>query len=582
MAIPFAQEIDMQGFDILNPGNIGPLSGNLDMGGNDIVNVDDVGGVKMNNVVLLNAAGTQTIVDPLVIDVEGGTTTLFTVSGDPAGGSAYIAQFDDGTNTVLSVDQGAVGINQDATAGIGLDIVPDSIASVGIQATGLAGQVADIARFAPETGESIVVKGDGDVEVGHALRLTGISDSDPAMRIERGASPTNAGLQYVEGTTHRIEISESGVFRWGGTTTNGSAYPSYLGTFGEAWFQGFNPAGFSTAFLPTLSAHHTMVLVGDDTQYGTNMVFSSDVFTLSRTFEVEGYQGEVRLRARKTDHTVLKITGHSTQTNPLVRVEKNDTTAVLFLNESGLKLELGATVNEFSTDVGLAGSSDTALPTENAVKVYVDGKTWDHGTDLTGKLDDDHTQYIIDQPGSAERNKITPSGDAFHGLVLTGTSRGSSVEILLVEDQAGENTYFAVNEGDINVRFGTTINEFSTDGTLAGDSDDALPTEKAVKTYVDNQGPSWVVPATKTGNFTAVLGEFIRVDTSSGNVTASLPTAVGNAGRSVQIVKVTSDSNKVIIDPFGSQTINGSTTQDLLVQWGTVRLVSDGANWIVG
>jgi len=32
---------------------------------------------------------------------------------------------------------------------------------------------------------------------------------------------------------------------------------------------------------------------------------------------------------------------------------------------------------------------------------------------------------------------------------------------------------------------GTGINEFSTDGTLSGDSDDAVPTEKAVKTYVD-------------------------------------------------------------------------------------------------
>ena len=35
---------------------------------------------------------------------------------------------------------------------------------------------------------------------------------------------------------------------------------------------------------------------------------------------------------------------------------------------------------------------------------------------------------------------------------------------------------------------GTNINEFSTDGTLAGDSDNAVPTEKAVKTYVDNTG----------------------------------------------------------------------------------------------
>ena len=34
---------------------------------------------------------------------------------------------------------------------------------------------------------------------------------------------------------------------------------------------------------------------------------------------------------------------------------------------------------------------------------------------------------------------------------------------------------------------GASITEFSTDGTLAGNSDTATPTEKAVKTYVDTQ-----------------------------------------------------------------------------------------------
>lgn len=40
------------------------------------------------------------------------------------------------------------------------------------------------------------------------------------------------------------------------------------------------------------------------------------------------------------------------------------------------------------------------------------------------------------------------------------------------------------------VNAGQEINEFSTDGTLAGDSDTAIPTEQAVKTYVDNASPS--------------------------------------------------------------------------------------------
>lgn len=38
----------------------------------------------------------------------------------------------------------------------------------------------------------------------------------------------------------------------------------------------------------------------------------------------------------------------------------------------------------------------------------------------------------------------------------------------------------------VSLSVGTSVNEFSTDGTLADDSDDALPTEKAVKAYVDN------------------------------------------------------------------------------------------------
>ena len=40
----------------------------------------------------------------------------------------------------------------------------------------------------------------------------------------------------------------------------------------------------------------------------------------------------------------------------------------------------------------------------------------------------------------------------------------------------------------VKLDVGTNVNEFSIDGTLAGDSDDVIPTEKAIKTYVDAQG----------------------------------------------------------------------------------------------
>ncbi len=40
--------------------------------------------------------------------------------------------------------------------------------------------------------------------------------------------------------------------------------------------------------------------------------------------------------------------------------------------------------------------------------------------------------------------------------------------------------------GNIQLQFGSAANEISTDGTLASNSDKAIPTEKAIKTYIDN------------------------------------------------------------------------------------------------
>ena len=40
--------------------------------------------------------------------------------------------------------------------------------------------------------------------------------------------------------------------------------------------------------------------------------------------------------------------------------------------------------------------------------------------------------------------------------------------------------------GSIGAQLGESINEFSADGTLSGNSNTAVPTEQAVKTYVDN------------------------------------------------------------------------------------------------
>ena len=60
----------------------------------------------------------------------------------------------------------------------------------------------------------------------------------------------------------------------------------------------------------------------------------------------------------------------------------------------------GTSINEFSTDGTMAGNSDDAVPTEQAVVEYVTGEintlsgSMDHGG-LNGLADDDHTQYLL-------------------------------------------------------------------------------------------------------------------------------------------------------------------------------------------
>lgn len=61
----------------------------------------------------------------------------------------------------------------------------------------------------------------------------------------------------------------------------------------------------------------------------------------------------------------------------------------------------------------------------------------------------------------------------------------------------------------------TTVNEFSIDGTLAGNSDAAVPTEKAVKTYVDTSMSSAFVSAGETWTYASSTTFTVSGDVTS-------------------------------------------------------------------
>lgn len=68
---------------------------------------------------------------------------------------------------------------------------------------------------------------------------------------------------------------------------------------------------------------------------------------------------------------------------------------------------------------------------------------------------------------------IIPEGGVYRAYILS--NYGDTLPAFYVDNDAGVGLYN-----------GIAINEFSSDGNMSGDSDLAVPTEKAVKTYVDN------------------------------------------------------------------------------------------------
>ncbi len=84
----------------------------------------------------------------------------------------------------------------------------------------------------------------------------------------------------------------------------------------------------------------------------------------------------------------------------------------------------------------------------------------------------------------AEIRLARTSGTAYLGLELNSKSRDG------IRFQTGVSSLTEAGrfneDGNFSLRLGTSLNEFSIDGNLAGNSDQAVPTEKAVKTYVDN------------------------------------------------------------------------------------------------
>ena len=119
---------------------------------------------------------------------------------------------------------------------------------------------------------------------------------------------------------------------------------------------------------------------------------------------------------------------------------------------------------------------------------------------------------------------------------------------------------------------------------------DTNTTQIATTAFIIGQGyakiatEGWVTPIRTAGGYTAKTALYTAtnddrvINCTSGTYTVTLPTAVSQAGR--EFVINNSGSGVITVGGAGSETVAGAATQALSGR-GRLRIVSDGANWVV-
>jgi hypothetical protein len=216
----------------------------------------------------------------------------------------------------------------------------------------------------------------------------------------------------------------------------------------------------------------------------------------------------------------------------------------------------GATVNEFSTDGTFTDNSDTSVPTERAVKTYVDNE-------------------IINAIGTASKLKVgTVPNESKVEVTGTGATTDTvdiSIHGAIVAQIAKE--YIKVPSGSEANRPGSPVN-----GYLRYNTD-----INAFEGYVNSAwsgiggGNPW---STKTSSYTAVNNDRLFINTANGAVTITLP-ATPNTGDSVRFIDVAgSFGTHALTIGRNSLKIMG-LTEDLVVneQYAGLGLVYSGSTY---
>ena len=322
--------------------------------------------------------------------------------------------------------------------------------------------------------------------------------------------------------------------------------------------------------VPIGGKYYTDIL--DGLGAGTGLTFTNNTFSAN----VDGTNSEAPQNSTTTTGRTYKV-----------QVDSSDNLVVNVPWSGG---SLSATLAVGNTTGGSnivfgdsSGTTDDRLVfgASNDLQIYHDGDhsvIEDAGTGNLQLICQD--LEVVDQSS----NKLFSSNSSAETIFFAAGSddafkiRNSGVEVIgrslkvndIVEYTSAHGVEIdgvTVKDGGITLNAGTAVNEFSTDGNLGGNSDDVVPTEKAVKTYVTGATSSFVttsgvtsVGATAPVTVTNGSSASPTVGVSTAAVTnGSTDLATGDQIYDFVTGGWTSTSSATYHLPFGSKITMGDT-----------------------
>ncbi len=315
-------------------------------------------------------------------------------------------------------------------------------------------------------------------------------------------------------------------------------------------------------YVPFKAGTNTATL--DEIIWGDN---SSTSITFS--FDVSG-----------TDHTMVAGSGEMTFSNT-INADLFRTTLVGGGSKTNVVYGLGGSTPNGTglflagaTSFGMAaGEVDVLTATPTVLAIFIDTNLQDNDLDTTGQIVANNNFGV-----QVDRQGETGSGADVNAAMLVRAGDGGNANLFLSSDsESADNDQGRLtkeNGGDLYL---ATMGSSAWVKGLLMDNTTAFVTIPIGLTV--NGLHLNTTTKTDTDYALTAKDDVVLFSTGATTRTASLPAASTVPGKVYHIKKIDSGVGLVTVDPAGSETIDGDLTPDIVAQYESWTISSDGSNW---